>query len=70
MALLVSHAGNQTDEWDVASEARLTMSAVVKDVMSSDPVSVTRDAPFKELAARLFEVGVSGFPVVDDGRRC
>jgi len=42
------------------------MSAVVKDVMSPDPVSVTREASFKELAARLFEVGVSGFPVVDD----
>jgi CBS domain-containing protein len=42
------------------------MSAVVKDVMSIHPVSVTRDAPFKELAARLFELGVSGFPVVDD----
>jgi CBS domain-containing protein len=27
---------------------------------------VTRDASFKELAARLFELGVSGFPVVDD----
>jgi CBS domain-containing protein len=42
------------------------MSAVVKDVMSPHPVSVTRDASFKELAARLFELGVSGFPVVDD----
>jgi CBS domain-containing protein len=42
------------------------MSAVVKDVMSTHPVSVTRDASFKELAARLFELGVSGFPVVDD----
>jgi CBS domain-containing protein len=42
------------------------MSAVVKDVMSPHPVSVTRDASFKELAAGLFELGVSGFPVVDD----
>jgi CBS domain-containing protein len=42
------------------------MSAAVKDVMSRHPVSVTRDASFKELAARLFECGVSGFPVVDD----
>jgi len=42
------------------------MSAVVKDVMSPHPVSVTRDTPFKKLAARLFELGVSGFPVVDD----
>ena len=45
------------------------MSAVVKDVMSPHPISVTRDASFKELAARLFELGVSGFPVVDgDGK--
>ena len=30
---------------------------------------MTRDASFKELAARLFELGVSGFPVVDgDGK--
>jgi len=42
------------------------MSAVVKDVMSPHPIPVTRDASFKELAARLFELGVSGFPVVDD----
>ena len=45
------------------------MSAVVKDVMSPHPISVTRDASFKELAVRLFELGVSGFPVVDgDGK--
>jgi CBS domain-containing protein len=42
------------------------MSAVVKDVMSTRPVSVTKDSSFKELAAMLFEFGVSGFPVVDD----
>jgi CBS domain-containing protein len=39
------------------------------DVMSAHPVSVTRSTSFKELAARLFELRVSGFPVVgDDGR--
>jgi CBS domain-containing protein len=42
------------------------MSAVVKDVMSTQPVSVTKDSSFKELAAMLFEFGVSGFPVMDD----
>jgi CBS domain-containing protein len=42
------------------------MKAVVKDVMSAHPVWVTRNVSFKELAARLFELGVSGFPVVDD----
>ena len=43
------------------------MAAVVRDVMSTPAVSVTRDTSYKELAARLFELGVSGFPVVDDG---
>jgi CBS domain-containing protein len=42
------------------------MAAVVRDVMSTPVASVTRDASYKELAARLFELGVSGFPVVDD----
>ncbi len=42
------------------------MAAVVRDVMSAPPVCVTRDSSYKELAARLFELGVSGFPVVDD----
>ncbi len=42
------------------------MAAVVRDVMSAPAVSVTRDASYKDLAARLFELGVSGFPVVDD----
>ena len=31
------------------------MRAVVKDVMSTHPISVTRDSSFKELAARLLE---------------
>ena len=42
------------------------MKAVVKDVMSAHPVSVSQDTPFKELAARLLEFAVSGFPVVDE----
>lgn len=41
------------------------MKAVVKDVMSVHPVSVSQDTPFRELAARLSEFAVSGFPVVD-----
>jgi CBS domain-containing protein len=45
------------------------MKALVKDVMSAHPVWVTRNASFKELAARLFELGVSGFPVVDDDEK-
>jgi CBS domain-containing protein len=45
------------------------MSAVVKDVMSTHPISVTRSMSFKELAARLRESGMSGFPVLDDNRK-
>jgi predicted transcriptional regulator len=42
------------------------MRAVVKDVMSTHPISVTKDSSFKEMAARLRELKVSGFPVLDD----
>jgi CBS domain-containing protein len=42
------------------------MKAVVKDVMSTHPVAVQKTAPFKEIAAKLRELRVSGFPVVDD----
>jgi CBS domain-containing protein len=42
------------------------MRAVVKDVMSTHPISVTKDLSFKEMAARLRELKVSGFPVLDD----
>jgi CBS domain-containing protein len=43
------------------------MKAVVKDVMSTHPVSVGEDAPFKEIAAKLREFRVSAFPVLDAG---
>jgi CBS domain-containing protein len=42
------------------------MKAVVKDVMSTCPISVRRTSSFKELAAKLREFRVSAFPVVDD----
>jgi len=42
------------------------MRTIVKDVMSTHPVSVRQTSPFKELAARFREFRVSGFPVVDD----
>ena len=46
-----------------------TASWTISSFRSPHPISVTRDASFKELAARLFEFGVSGFPVVDhDGK--
>ena len=41
------------------------MNAVVKDVMSTHPISVSRTSSFKEIAARLREFRVSAFPVLD-----
>ena len=42
------------------------MKTVVRDVMTSPVVWVKKDAPYKEIAARLRENRVSGFPVLDD----
>ncbi len=45
------------------------MKAVVRDVMSARPVWVSETTLFKEIAARLRENRVSGFPVLDaDGK--
>jgi CBS domain-containing protein len=41
------------------------MTAVVKDVMSTHPISVSETSSFKEIAARLREFRVSAFPVLD-----
>jgi CBS domain-containing protein len=41
------------------------MKAVVRDVMSSCPVSVRKNASFKEIAVRLREYRVSAFPVLE-----
>jgi CBS domain-containing protein len=38
----------------------------VKDVMTTHVVYAKRDATFKQLAARMRELRISGFPVVDD----
>jgi CBS domain-containing protein len=47
----------------------MTMKAVVRDVMSSLPISVLETTPFREIAARLRECRVSAFPVLDaDGK--
>jgi CBS domain-containing protein len=46
-------------------EAR-TVITTVKDIMSTHVMAVRRNAPFKEIAARLREQRVSAFPVVDD----
>ncbi len=41
------------------------MTAVVRDVMSTHPISVSETSSFKEIAARLREFRVSAFPVLD-----
>jgi CBS domain-containing protein len=45
------------------------MNATVKDVMTTHVVAVRRDAPFKDMAARLREHRVSAFPVLDDDNK-
>ena len=47
----------------------MTGKAVVRDVMSAHPVSVRTTSSFKELAGRLREFAISGFPVLDDEGR-
>lgn len=42
------------------------MKAVVRDVMSTHPISVRKATSVKEVAARLIVDRVSGFPVLDD----
>jgi CBS domain-containing protein len=47
----------------------MKMKALVRDVMSSLPISVRETASFKEIAATLRECRVSAFPVLDaDGK--
>jgi len=38
----------------------------VRDVMTTDVVTVTRDTPLKKAAALMLERGISGLPVVDE----
>jgi len=45
------------------------MNATVKDVMTTQVVTVRRDATFKEMAAALRRYRVSGLPVIDDAGR-
>jgi predicted transcriptional regulator len=42
------------------------MKSTVKDVMTSRVVYAKRGASFKEIAIRMRDMRVSGFPVVDD----
>ncbi|MFR0354707.1 CBS domain-containing protein [Streptomyces sediminimaris] len=41
----------------------------IKDVMTHDVVRAGRETPFKQVARLLSEHGISGLPVVDDGRK-
>lgn len=43
--------------------------AYVKDIMTADVVAVRADAPYRNIAAMFRMHRVSGFPVVDDGRK-
>lgn len=45
------------------------MNATVKDVMSTHVIAVRESATYKEMAARLHEMHVSAFPVLDPGDR-
>jgi CBS domain-containing protein len=45
------------------------MNKLVKDVMTAQVVYARRDATYKALAARMRDLRVSGFPVVDDAGR-
>ena len=45
------------------------MHSLVKDLMTTPVVTVSPEAPFKEIVARLAEHRVSAVPVVDDNRR-
>jgi len=40
----------------------------VSDVMTENVFTVTRDTPLRLVATRMLEYGVSGMPVVEDGR--
>ena len=42
------------------------MKTAVKEVMTSRVIWITKDAPYKEMAARLRENRVGAFPVLDD----
>jgi CBS domain-containing protein len=40
----------------------------VSDVMTENVFTVTRDTPLRLVAKRMLEYGISGMPVVEDGR--
>jgi CBS domain-containing protein len=40
----------------------------VRDLMTTEPITTTPDAPLKEAARQMVEKGISGLPVLRDGR--
>jgi len=52
-----------------AEERAIAMNATVKDVMTTHVVAVRLNATYKEMAARLRELRVSAFPVLDDDNK-
>ncbi|HEY8418391.1 MAG TPA: CBS domain-containing protein, partial [Limnochordales bacterium] len=49
-------------------ELRKATAARVRDVMTTDVVTVTEDAPLEEVATLLVERGINRLPVVREGR--
>ncbi len=47
----------------------MTISATVRDIMTTSVVAVRKDASFKEMAAMLRSRRISAFPVLDDAGR-
>jgi signal-transduction protein with cAMP-binding, CBS, and nucleotidyltransferase domain len=52
-----------------AEEGAVAMNATVKDVMTTHVAAVRLNATYKEMAARLRELRVSAFPVLDDDNK-
>lgn len=54
---------------DAFSQYKLPEQLAVRDVMSDHPVTVSADAPLKEVARTLVRTGVGALPVVDADQR-
>jgi CBS domain-containing protein len=49
-------------------EFKKAVGATVRDVMTSDPITVSQDVSVDDLATMMFDEGVSRFPVMDGDR--
>jgi CBS domain-containing protein len=67
-AAKASEEGTGSDVADVARTAFRSGSVKVADLMHRDVVSVPPGMPVRELAQTLARHGVTGVPVIDDGR--